>query len=67
MCPGGREGTDFADESVSQIAIQMQDNTEVSEVRKGLVFILKLSFCLKKCLLQSSQPSLGSISISRRD
>lgn len=47
VCPGSREGTNFADESVSQMAIQMQDNTEVSEVRKGLVFIVKLSFCLK--------------------
>lgn len=41
-------GHRFDDESVSQMAIQIQDNIiEVSRVRKDLVFILKLSFCLK--------------------
>lgn len=69
VCPGSREGTDFADESVSQMAIQMQDNTEVSEVRKGLVFILKLPFCLKNVcysplnLLRGASASLDGIRI----
>lgn len=48
VCPGSREHTDVDGEAVFQRAIQMQENiTEVSEVRRDLIFILKSSFCLK--------------------